>query len=232
MIPLYSKEEFELSKSSDKLSCKCENCNKTFYNTKKEITRVLQGKKPNGVKYCSRNCVAIAYNNKRIQLKCTNCNEKFNRIPSIIKENVNQFCSRSCSTTFNNKNKTHGTTRSKLEIWIEQELKKIYKMDIHFNQKDTIGSELDIYIPELKIAIELNGIFHYKPIFGEKKLNKIQENDKNKIKNCLKYEIDLFHIDTSSMNCFNTKQAEQYLIIINKLIKKRINKSQPFCGKR
>jgi len=38
---------------------------------------------------------------------------------------------------------------------------------IHFNKKDAINSELDIYIPSLKLAFELNGIFHYEPIFGK-----------------------------------------------------------------
>ena len=80
----------------------------------------------------------------------------------------------SCAATYNNKNKTHGTRRSKLECFIEKKLSELYPdLTIHYNQKDTINSELDIYIPSFKLAFELNGIFHYEPIYGEEKLNQI-----------------------------------------------------------
>jgi hypothetical protein len=76
----------------------------------------------------------------------------------------------SCSTNLTN---FLGYNRSKLEIYLEQELIKLYStLEIHFCRSDTIGSELDIYIPSLKLAFEINGIFHYKPIFGEDKLKK------------------------------------------------------------
>ena len=65
-------------------------------------------------------------------------------------------------------------------MWLEEQLTSLYpKLDIHFNRKDTIGSELDIYIPSLNLAVELNGIFHYEPIFGKDKLSKIKTNDAN-----------------------------------------------------
>ena len=38
---------------------------------------------------------------------------------------------------------------------------------------EAINSELDVYVPSLNLAFELNGIFHYEPIYGEKKLNQI-----------------------------------------------------------
>ena len=88
----------------------------------------------------------------------------------------NNFCSRSCSATFNNKNKTYGTRRSKLEVFLEKELIKLYPdLLFHFNRKDTINSELDIYIPSLKLAFELNGIFHYEPIYGDNKLSPLDK---------------------------------------------------------
>lgn len=91
-------------------------------------------------------------------------------------------------------------------------------MEIHFNRKDTIGSELDIYFPSLKIAIELNGIFHYEPIFGDVKLQKIQENDQNKFQMCQKHGIGLCVIDTSGMKYMKPKNAQKYLDVIIDII--------------
>ena len=36
-------------------------------------------------------------------VNCSNCNKEFNKIPSEIKRTKNHFCSRHCSTTYNNK---------------------------------------------------------------------------------------------------------------------------------
>jgi len=135
----------------------------------------------------------------------------------------NNFYSLSCSAIYNNKNKKHGTRRSKLEVWLEKQLILLYpNLDIHFNRKDTIGSELDIYIPSINLAIELNGIFHYEPIFGNDKLNQIQENDISKSKACIDNEIDLCIIDTSGQKYFKPKTSQKYLNIIIKIFKERL----------
>ena len=114
-------------------------------------------------------------------VNCKNCNiEIVKHLSDIKSKSGNSFCSRSCSATYNNKNKKFGTRRSKLENWIENELKKKYDFKIIFNGKEAVNSELDIYIPSLKLAFELNGIFHYEPIYGEDKLNKVKNNDGRK----------------------------------------------------
>jgi hypothetical protein len=38
-------------------------------------------------------------------VKCKNCNKEFDKIPSQIAKSKNNFCSKSCSATFNNKGK-------------------------------------------------------------------------------------------------------------------------------
>ena len=75
-------------------------------------------------------------------------------------------------------------------------------LEIHYNRKDAINSELDIYIPELELAFELNGIFHYEPIYGAEKLQQIQNNDDRKFQACLEKGISLCIIDTSSLKYF------------------------------
>lgn len=88
----------------------------------------------------------------------------------------------------------------------------------HFNHKDTINSELDIYIPSLKLAFEINGIFHYEPIFGKNKLHQIQNNDNNKFQLCQKHNISLCIIDTSSQKYFKEQTSKKYLNIITNII--------------
>lgn len=169
---------------------------------------------------CSKNYKSLLKGVLPQIVTCKNCGINFKKAyKEIKKSNNNNFCSKSCAATYNNKNKTHGTRRSKLEKWLEKELIKAYpNLDIHFNRKDTIGSELDIYIPELKLAFEINGIFHYKPIYGESKLKSIQENDELKRKSCIKNDIELIYVDVSSMNYFTPKAGASYLKFIKDTI--------------
>ena len=76
------------------------------------------------------------------------------------------FCNHSCAATYNITHKTVGTRRSKLEVWLESQLRELYpNLTLLPNDKTAINSELDFYFPELKLAFELNGIFHYEPIY-------------------------------------------------------------------
>ena len=220
MIPLYNELDFLKAKSMDKLPCKCEYCNQTFYKFKKYITYELK-KNKGDVKYCSEQCDKLAKKLDQFVI-CLNCSKQFIKKSNHIKTSPNHFCSKSCAATFNNKHKTTGTRRSKLEIWLEEQLTVLYpNLHIDFNKKEAIGSELDIYIPGLKLAFELNGIFHYEPIYGSDKLNQIQENDISKTKACLDNKIDLCVIDSSGLKYFKPSNAQKYLDIIVNIINQR-----------
>lgn len=91
----------------------------------------------------------------------------------------------------------------------------------HFNRKDAINAELDIYIPSLKLAFELNGLFHYEPIFGADKLAQIQNNDERKYQACIEHGIELCLIDVSSFKNFKEKGAVKYLSIIQEVISRK-----------
>jgi len=219
MKPLYSTEEFENSKSNDELPCECYNCGKTFYSSKKEIKRQIN-KGTNYVKYCSNEC-QIKNKMKGSYFECKVCFKKIYRKKCEIGKNV--FCGNSCSATYNNKHKKYGNKRSKLEIWIEAELSKKYPdLEIKYNDKNSIGSELDIFIPSIKVAFELNGIFHYEPIFGDKKLNQTKLNDKTKLESCHEKKIDLCIINTAEQKKFNQNKSKKYLDIIVDIIKSRL----------
>jgi hypothetical protein len=138
----------------------------------------------------------------------------------------NHFCSRSCSATYNNLHKKTGTRRSKLEAWIEEQLPSTFPdLEILYNDKSAINSELDIYIPSLSLAIELNGIYHYEPIHGQKKFSQIQNNDQNKFQLCLKHNISLCIIDVSSLSYFKPANAQKYLDIVVNIINQNFEMS-------
>lgn len=164
--------------------------------------------------------------NLKRKVKCKNCHKLFLKSRSCRIASVNHFCSRSCSATYNNKHKTYGTRRSKLERYIEIKLKQDFPtLEVIYNGKETIGSELDFYFPSLKLAIELNGILHYEPIYGKDKLGKIQVNDQNKFMMCQFLGISLAIIDSSKLKYFKEKNAEPYYQIVKKLIISSLGRS-------
>ena len=220
MITLFSKLEYNSAKSIDLLNCKCYNCHQVFKINKKTITYELNHNRGR-CKFCSPTCNYLFNNLKQI-VKCLNCYTQFEKTNTEIKKSENHFCSRSCSASYNNKHKTIGNRRSKLEIYLEEQISLLFPdLNIDFNKKNTIGSELDIYIPSLKLAFELNGIFHYEPIYGSDKLNQIQNNDISKSKACIDNQIDLCIIDSSGLKYFKPSNAQKYLDIIVNIINQR-----------
>lgn len=196
------------------ISFTCDFCDEKFTRELKSVNHKL--KREDKHTFCSVSCRGNHHSKSKI-LNCTNCNVSILRKLSEIKKSKsgNHFCSKSCSASYNNKNKKHGTRRSKLEIWLEQELIKLYPdYNILFNDKSTINSELDIYFPDLKLAIEINGIFHYKPIYGEDKLKQVQENDSQKAVLCEENNIILHSIDVSSLSYFKDTKAKKYLSMV------------------
>ena len=211
-------EQFNNAKSRDYIDILCKNCGKEFKVAKNQVQANIKRKKG---EYCSYNCSWLAQKTKQ-KVNCKQCNKEFSKLPNQIKKSKNHFCSLSCNATYQNNHKTTGTRRSKLEIWLEIKLKELYPdLEIKFNDRKTINAELDIYFPTLKIAFELNGIFHYEPIFGENKLNQTQNNDNRKILSCAEQSISLCVIDVSWIRYHKESNSQKILdIIINILANK------------
>ena len=218
-----TQQEFDHAKSLQKIEVICTYCDKVYFKAKK---RILSNFKTFNLypKFCSNKCQRMSERHLHVvETTCTNCGKYFDLRISQYQRSFNHFCSKSCAATFNNKNKTHGTRRSKLEIYLENKLQELYpNLDFIFNSKEAINSELDIYIPSLKLAFELNGIFHYEPIFGNNKLNQIQNNDSNKFQKCQEKGISLCIIDTSSQKRFTEQSSQKFLDIIIQLISQNI----------
>lgn len=194
-------------------------CNRLFERTN-GYCNYNKGKVARLNNYCSCEC----YNQHRShegteEVACRQCNKIFRKRKSYIKKSPNHFCSQSCFGTYNNTHKTYGIRRSKLEQYLEEKLKENYpNFEIHFNRKDAINSELDIYIPSLKLAFELNGIYHYEPIHGPDKLASIKNNDQRKFQACLERGIELCIIDVSGFTHFKEEKGKKFLSIINQII--------------
>ena len=223
---LYTNEEFASAKYSDKLPIKCSECNCTFHKSKHHIAlRCIQNEI--GYQFCSMKCYyANKIKQKNKTVICKNCGVTFSKKLCQCLKHPSHFCSHSCSTTYHNTHKTYGYRRSKFEIWIETQLSTLYpKIEIHYNRCDAIGAELDIYIPSIKLAFELNGIFHYEPIYGTEKLNKTQSTDNRKFQTCLTNGIELCIIDVSKQKYFKETNLIPYLNIITSLIDMKIKTS-------
>ncbi len=160
---------------------------------------------------------------KTVELTCANCRVAFLKEARFTKEERNYFCTCSCSVSYNNKRREIGKKRSKLELWIEPRLKEDFPgIDIHFNRKDAINSELDIYVPSLKLAIEINGRFHYEPVFGEALLKATQKNDREKEQACKDLDIEFVVVDASGLKFLTHKKAYRYLNEIKEVIQARL----------
>ncbi|GET40013.1 hypothetical protein [Microseira wollei] len=202
-----------------KVEVVCDYCQKRFTRC---VSKYNQDVKKGWRQFCSNECHWLAQN-KRKQVVCAWCNTTFIKEEAQIRQTKNNFCSRSCSASYSNRNKTKGNRRSKLEIWLESQLSIIYPhLEIHYNRKNAINAELDIYIPSIGLAIELNGIFHYEAIYGEEKLSQIQNNDERKFQACLENGIELCIIDTSWFTYFKVDKARKYLQIVTQVIDNKL----------
>lgn len=218
---LISIEEILSSKSSQMIPLKCDYCQQNFERMQKYVKSDFK-LYPRYSHYCSKACGFKSKDASR-EVNCKQCNKVFLKKRNQLKKHPNSFCSSSCAATYNNTHKTHGCRRSKLEIYFEQMLPTKYPdLEFHFNRKDAINSELDIYIPKLKLAFELNGIFHYEPIYGADKLNQTQNNDRRKFQACLEQGIELCIIDTSNLSYFKPDKAQKYLDIIVNIINSKL----------
>jgi hypothetical protein len=228
---LLTDEQFQDTKTRDLIPLECDYCHKAFIRVKYMVKRKLS-KNPLQPTYCSPDC-RYTYGKIKTHIICicANCNTTFDRQQSQLGDKHN-FCSQSCAAIYNNTHKTHGYRRSKLETYLEEQIEKHYpQLECQYNRKDAINSELDFYFPTLKFAIELNGIFHYEPIYGQNKLDKIQNNDHQKFKICHELGIELCIIDTSKCLHLTQNTKNEYWEIVKNIIDLVIRKNMASPGR-
>lgn len=207
MKELFTEQEYQTTTFRQQLKGLCD-CGNEFYKTKRQFHCVRNGKF--STMFCTKKCAWDHQITEHI-VSCAQCAKSFGKHANQVKRSINHFCSRSCGAKYRNAHKTKGFRRSKFEICLVDKLRNYFKeLTIETSVRNN-GFELDIVIPELKAAIEVNGVLHYKPIFGEEKLIKTQLSDKTKKKFCAENSIDLLVIDISSITHFTESKAMPYM---------------------
>lgn len=201
----------------------CDKCQKTYHRTASQLASA----KARGVKnnFCTVSC-KLEFFKLRESVTCTNCLVPFEKFPSQMRA-PNSFCSSSCAARYNNRHRKYGQRRSKFERWMETRLKEVFPaLDIHFNRKDAIESELDVYIPSLNLAIEFNGPQHYSPdIFGEEVFKNTVANDELKRKVCKEKNIHLIEMNMTELNSIKSYKLEKFVTQTLNAVKSEIEKN-------
>ncbi len=207
---------FQLNTTMQYHTLKCAYCHQKFQRSSRAVASSRTKKTINT--FCSDNCAAN-FQVTSVEVSCKQCTKKFKKRLCQLREN--NFCSLSCNATYRNLHKTVGNRRSLLEVYLEAQIRlKFPHLTLLCNDKTTIDSELDFFFPELQLAIELNGILHFEPIYGAKKLGQIQSNDDKKAFLCGQKQIDLAIIDSSSCKYLNQAAKEKYWILVEEVIRK------------
>ncbi len=202
-------------RTKDRVELTCDGCGVKFTRINSEAGR---GQK----QYCSATCRPRVSGLQ--SHNCVTCNAEVKRYASLIPKNGNVFCNNSCAAIWKNKNRDQAIpTRSKLEKWLEMQLNnKFTELTILFNKTTHIGMELDIHIPTLNLAFEINGVFHYEDVFKNGLLVRRLELDAKKRQLCLDNKITLIEIDTREQKYFTDKSSQKYLDIITNKIKESL----------
>jgi hypothetical protein len=203
---LTSLDELASLHRTDLAKLQCFNCNEEFLIEKYRVQRALE--RGTG-KYCSQTCARHARRTSQ-EVLCVNCQTIFRKHGGELKRTSKHFCSRSCAARYNNRHKNLGVgRRSKAEDYLISLIRRDFpSLEIIQNSRALLpsGLEVDILIPQSKLAIELNGPVHYFPLFGKQKLARIQAADISKQIEIETMSYNLLVIDISKTGYFKKVQ--------------------------
>lgn len=164
----------------------CPYCNKTFK------ASIYKPKNNCNYKSCkeSRNTTGkgkikvdgIFVKDIKVKKPCPYCGEEF--IDSIYRPNG--YCKSDQCKRKHLLATRKNPRRSKAEIYLQKLLSGVFD-DVKGSDRTVLGGkQIDVVLKNHKIAIEWDGVFHRKLIYGQGMLDFIQQNDKTKTKSLLK----------------------------------------------
>lgn len=221
---LTDQETFDKAGSKELVKVRCEFCRMPFTIPKYRAQTALKGNCKNNIgSFCSKKCVS-ASTNKSTRVKCKECGNRFEKKASDIKRSKSHFCNRSCAAKYNNRNKSFGVKKSKAEkILKELIIKDFPNIIVIENDRKLLGRlEIDLLLPEQKVAIEVNGPLHFKPIYGEPKYKQIKRHDNAKAEKLISLGYELIVVDVSEGK--SPKRIKQIMLGEYPIIKSTIEK--------
>ena len=177
----------------------------------KNITNKIKSKLPNNIIYIDRKSNGNNSDNI-IKLKCLECDNEFNINRQYLVNRLkieNNICL-ICNPILSGK--------SNMELELLNSIEENYKYEILTNNKSIINGELDIYLPDLNLAFEFNGLYWHSEIYKDRKYHL------EKTKKCNDIGIQLIHIWEDD---WTYKQDIVKSIILNKL-----GKSERIFGRK
>ena len=203
---------------------KCKTCDADVIPTPSQKWK-LKNKVIDGV-FCSRNCRAKSQQRRHTD-NCKVCGKEVTRLMSQVRKSIsgNIFCGPQCGSIWSNWQGPKFNNPSKLEIDIVAQLHKDFpKLKIKTSDNQVIGSQLDIWIPKLNLAIEINGPHHFMPLRGEveKYLNTLK-NDIRKWSAARDAGIKLYVLNSSEQK--GKAAFERYYPQVKKLVESFVDEA-------
>ena len=159
--------------------------------------------------FCSEFCHNKNQDTK-IDCICAKCGKAFRLSPIYVERTLHDknFCSTECSSKFYHE-----------ESYVESLLSAMLSAEglVHARNDRTVIKplELDIWIPDKRVAIEINGPAHYKPIFGAEALAGQRARDKRKRELCKELGIKLRVVKPA--NCRNGVMHRRFKAVIREV---------------
>lgn len=110
---------------------------------------------------------------------------------------------------------------SKMELYLVNELRKA-GYAVEFHKVGLIPSdklEIDIFLPELKLAIEIDGISHFEPIWGEANLQRHERSDSRKSGLLLAHGYAMLRVKQTTKTLSQKKKRNTLAVILVELAK-------------
>ncbi|MCK9351506.1 MAG: hypothetical protein WCT49_04570 [Candidatus Paceibacterota bacterium] len=117
---------------------------------------------------------------------------------SKYKRKINNVIENEVRMKFGHKKVGEAWTSETILYYIIKKLYPQYTIYRHYRPAFLGGLELDIYLKEIRVGIEYQGIQHYKPIKhwgGEESFERLKERDKKKKQICKKENIPLIYFE-------------------------------------